>query len=109
MDSRVQPHFTCKLLHPVSQQLQTPRTSKYFNLNHKTDVLQNEQNGFSNLQGRYHQVHNEPELRVILSLSLAAWLGELGVDHPFAGTQFMPYVFFTESKIHLWLCQISAS
>lgn len=63
MDSRVQPHFTYRLLfHPVSQQLQTPRTSKYFNLSHKIDVLQNEQNGFCNLQGRYHQVHNEPEL-----------------------------------------------
>lgn len=100
MDSRVQPHFTCKLFHPLSQQLQTPRTSKYFNLSHKIDVLQTEQNGFSILQGRYHQVHNEPELRVILSLSSAAWLGDLGVDHPLAGTHFMHYTF-AESKMHL--------
>jgi len=60
--------------------------SKYFSLSHGTDVLQNEQNGFSNLEGRYHRVHNEPELRVLLSLSSAVWLGGLGVDHPFAGT-----------------------
>lgn len=94
MDSRVQPHFTCKLFHPVSQQLQR---SKYFNLSHKIDVLQNEQNGFSNLQGRYHQVHNEPELRVNLSLSSAMRLGELRVDHPFAGTQFISSSLKTKS------------
>lgn len=63
--------------------------------------------GLVTYKGDNHQVHNEPELRVILSLSLAVWLGELGVDHPFAGMRFMPYIFFSESGIQN-LCQISA-
>lgn len=58
-------------------------------------------------KGDNHQVHNEPELRVILSLPLAVWLGEFGVDHPLAGIWFMPYIFFSESRTQN-LCQISA-